>query len=83
MYSASNPKDNNDTSANVFVVQFNGFMSQVTLMLSTEPHIPASFNMDLAISKCVTASILSNFFCHYLRNRSTLDIGVWDCIGIL
>ena len=27
MYSASNPKDNNDTSANVFVLQFNGFMS--------------------------------------------------------
>ena len=23
MYSASNPKDNNDTSANVFVLQFN------------------------------------------------------------
>ena len=27
MYSASNPKDNNGTSANVFVLQFNGFMS--------------------------------------------------------
>ena len=27
MYSASNPKDNNDTSANVIVLQFNGFMS--------------------------------------------------------
>ena len=27
MYSASNPKDNNVTSANVFVLQFNGFMS--------------------------------------------------------
>ena len=27
MYSASNPKDINDTSANVFVLQFNGFMS--------------------------------------------------------
>ena len=27
MYSASNPKDNNDRSANVFVLQFNGFMS--------------------------------------------------------
>ena len=27
MYSASNPKDNNETSANVFVLQFNGFMS--------------------------------------------------------
>ena len=27
MYSAWNPKDNYDMSANVFVVQFNGFMS--------------------------------------------------------
>ena len=27
MYSACNPKDNNDMSASVFVVQFNGFMS--------------------------------------------------------
>ena len=23
------------------------------------------------------------FSCHYLRNRSTLDIGVWGCIGIV
>jgi len=38
--------------------------------------------MNLAINKCVTAAILSNFFCHYLRNRSTLDIGVWGSIGI-
>ena len=38
--------------------------------------------MNLAISKCVTAVILSNFSCHYLHNRSTLDIGVWGCIGI-
>jgi hypothetical protein len=27
MYSAWNPKDNYDMSANIFVVQFNGFMS--------------------------------------------------------
>ena len=27
MYSASNPNDNYDMSASVFVVQFNGFMS--------------------------------------------------------
>ena len=27
MYSASNPKDNYDTSAKVFVLQFNGFMA--------------------------------------------------------
>ena len=37
--------------------------SQVTLVLSTDiniekPHIPPSFNMNLAISKCVTAAIL-------------------------
>ena len=31
-----NPKDNYDVSARVFVVQFNGFMSQVSLMLSTD-----------------------------------------------
>jgi len=39
--------------------------------------------MNLAISKCVTAVILSKFSCHYLRNRSTLDIGVWGYIGIV
>ena len=38
MYSASNPKDNNETSANVFVLQFNGFMS-LTRMLSTDINI--------------------------------------------
>ena len=62
--------------------------SQVTLMLNTDiniikPHIPASFNMNLAISKCVTAVKVSNFSCHHLRNRSTLDIGVLGYIGIL
>ena len=44
--------------------------------------IPASFNMNLVISKCVTAVILSNFSGHYLRNRSTLGIGVLGYIGI-
>jgi len=39
MYSAWNPKDNYDISASVFIVQFNGFMSQVTLMLSTDINI--------------------------------------------
>jgi len=38
--------------------------------------------MNLANGKCVTAAILSNFSCHYLRNRSTLDIGVLGYIGI-
>jgi hypothetical protein len=31
MYSAWNTKDNYDMSASVFVVQFNGFMSQVNV----------------------------------------------------
>ena len=39
--------------------------------------------MNLAISKCETAVKVSNFSCHYLRNRSTLDIGVLDYIGIV
>jgi len=39
--------------------------------------------MNLAISKCVTAVKVSNFSCHYLRNRSTLDIVVLGYIGIL
>jgi len=34
-----NPKDNRDMFASVFVVQFNGFMTQVTLMLSTDINI--------------------------------------------
>ena len=49
----------------------------------TKPHIPASFNMYLVINKCVTAVKVSNFSGHYLRNRSTLDIGVLGYIGIL
>ena len=39
--------------------------------------------MNLAISKCVTAVKVSNFSGHYLRNRSTLDIGVLGYIGIV
>jgi len=39
--------------------------------------------MNLAISKCVTVAKVSNFSCHYLRNRSTLDIGVLGYIGIV
>ena len=37
----------------------------------------------LVINKCVTAVILSNFSRHYLRKRSTLDIGVLGYIGVL
>ena len=39
--------------------------------------------MYLVISKCVTAVEVSNFSGHYLRNRSTLDIGVLGYIGIV
>ena len=37
--------------------------------------------MNLVISKCVTAVMLSKFSGHYLRNHSTLDIGVLGYIG--
>ena len=77
-------------SARVFVVQFNGFMSltsyfdvkYITLTLH-KPHIPASFIMYSVINKCVTAVKLSDFSGHYLRNHSTLDIGVLGYIGIV
>jgi len=39
--------------------------------------------MNLVIDKCVTAVKISNFSGHYLRNRSTLDIGVLRYIGIV
>ena len=39
--------------------------------------------MYLVINKCVTAVKVSNFSGHYLRNHSTLDIGVLGYIGIL
>ena len=38
--------------------------------------------MYFVINKCVTAVKVSNFSGHYLRNRSTLDIGVLGYIGI-
>jgi len=38
--------------------------------------------MYLVINTCVTAVKVSNFSGHYLRNRSTLDIGVLGYIGI-
>jgi len=55
----------------------------VHILTLQKPHIPASFNVYLLINKCVTAVILSKFSCHYLRNRSTLDIGVLGYIGVL
>jgi len=54
-----------------------------TAISITEPHIPVSFNMYLVINKCVTAVKVSNFSGHYLRKRSTLDIGVLVYIGIV
>ena len=39
--------------------------------------------MYFVISKCVTAVKVSNFSGHYLRNRSTLNIGVLGYIGIV
>ena len=39
--------------------------------------------MYLVISKCVTAAKVPKFSGHYLRNRSTLDIGVLGYIGIV
>ena len=39
--------------------------------------------MYLVIIKCVTAVKVSNFSGHYLRNRSTLDIGILGYIGIV
>jgi len=49
---------------------------------NTELEIPLCFNMYLVINKCVTAVKVSNFSGHYLRNRSTPDIGVLGYIGI-
>ena len=57
--------------------------SQVQILTLQKPHIPASFNMYLVISKCVIAVKVSNFSDHYLRDRSTLDIGVLGYIGIV
>jgi len=39
--------------------------------------------MYLVINKCVTTVKVANVSDHYLRNRSTLDIGVLGYIGIV
>ena len=62
--------------------------SYVNSMLRTDINITETtyswqFDMNLVISKCVTAVKVSNFSGHYLRNRSTLDIGVLGYIGIV
>ena len=55
----------------------------VHLLTLQKPHIPANFNMYLVINTWVTAVKVSKFSGHYLRNRSTLDIGVLGYIGIV
>jgi hypothetical protein len=87
MYSVWNPTDNYSIIASVFLVQFNDVTHMlipcyVQILTLLKPYIPASFNMNLVISKCVKAVKVSNFSGHYLRNRSTLDIGVLGYIGI-
>ena len=62
--------------------------SQVTLMLSTDINITETtyscqFQYVFGNNKCVTPVKVSNFSGHYLRNRSTLDIGVLGYIGIV
>ena len=54
----------------------------IKILTLQKPHIPASFNMHLVINKCVTAAILSNFSCRYLRKSSTLDIRVLGYIDV-
>ena len=57
-------------------------------MLSTDINITETtyscqFQYVFVINKRVTAVKVSNFSGHYLRNRSTLDIGVLGYIGIV
>ena len=59
------------------------YMLSADILTLHKQHIPASFNMYLVINKCVRVVKVSNFSGHYLRNRSTLDIGVLGYIGIL
>ena len=89
VYSGWKSVDNYDTCASVFVVLFNGFVTHkllwcyVQILTLQKPHIPASFNMYLVINKWVIAVKVSNFSGQYLRNRSTLDIGILGYIGIV
>ena len=48
-----------------------------------EEALDLSSDRILNNNKCVTAVTLSNFSRHYLRNRSTSDIGVLGYIGVL
>ena len=89
MLSVWNPKDNYDISSSLcsliewLYVTHMLLRCSVQILTLQKLHILASFNMYLLINKCVTAVILSNFSRHYLRNRSTSDIGVLGYIGVL
>jgi hypothetical protein len=54
-----------------------------TLLILQKTHNSASFNMYLVNIKCVTPVNVSNISGHYLRNPSTLDIGVLGYVGTL
>ena len=61
--------------------------SQVTLVKSTDINITETtyscqFQYEFG-NQCVTAVKVSNFTGHYLRNCSTLDIGVLGYISIV
>ena len=53
-----------------------------TAINTTETTYPCQFQYVFD-NKWVTAVKVSNFSGHYLRNRSTLDIGVLGYIGIV
>ena len=57
-------------------------IKHVTLQKIVARDFRYDLHMNLVINKCVTAVQFSNFSCHYLHNRSTLDIGVLGYIGI-
>ena len=62
--------------------------SQVTLMLSTDINITETtyfcqFQYVFGNQYVSNSFKVSNFSGHYLRNRSTLDIGVLGYIGIV
>ena len=62
--------------------------SQVTLMLSTDINITETtyscqFQYEFGNQYVCNSCQNFNFSCHYLHNRSTLDIGVLGYIGIL
>ena len=55
----------------------------VQILALQKPHIPASFNMYLVITKWVITVKVSNFSGQYLRKHWTLGIDVLGYIGIV